>query len=151
MSSFSSGFDEADAMFLELVEDLNNPRESYHWWVTIQAKRYVHANRRNLMSIAPGMEKLILPHNDKHVSMLNTFIEFRNDCHSHFKKYSDPEEARVNPPHILVECMKDRHYLCDHYMSRAFQNKMLELQFQSTTEGSQPLSGDKMCESVLGR
>uniref|UniRef100_A0A9I9EDU7 CACTA en-spm transposon protein n=1 Tax=Cucumis melo TaxID=3656 RepID=A0A9I9EDU7_CUCME len=30
--------------------------------------------------------------------MLTTFKEFRADCHRHFKKYSDPEEACANPP-----------------------------------------------------
>ncbi|KAA0040860.1 CACTA en-spm transposon protein [Cucumis melo var. makuwa] len=34
--------------------------------------------------------------------MLSTFKEFWGDCHRHFKKYSDPEEACVNPPHLLV-------------------------------------------------
>ncbi|KAA0037346.1 CACTA en-spm transposon protein [Cucumis melo var. makuwa] len=34
--------------------------------------------------------------------MLTTFKEFWADCHRYFKKYSDPEEARVNPPNVLV-------------------------------------------------
>ncbi|KAA0059057.1 CACTA en-spm transposon protein [Cucumis melo var. makuwa] len=34
--------------------------------------------------------------------MLTTFKEFRADCHRHFKKYSNPEEARANPPNALV-------------------------------------------------
>ena len=33
--------------------------------------------------------------------MLDTFKEFRDDCHRHFKKYIDPKEACANPPHIL--------------------------------------------------
>ncbi|KAA0053293.1 CACTA en-spm transposon protein [Cucumis melo var. makuwa] len=33
--------------------------------------------------------------------ILTTFKEFRTDCHRHFKKYSDPEEARANPPNAL--------------------------------------------------
>ncbi|KAA0044880.1 CACTA en-spm transposon protein [Cucumis melo var. makuwa] len=32
------------------------------------------------------------------LQMLTTFKEFRADCHRHFKKYSDSEEARANPP-----------------------------------------------------
>ncbi|KAA0045543.1 CACTA en-spm transposon protein [Cucumis melo var. makuwa] len=36
------------------------------------------------------------------LQMLNTFKEFRDDFHRYFKKYSDPEEARANPPHPLV-------------------------------------------------
>ncbi|TYK01404.1 CACTA en-spm transposon protein [Cucumis melo var. makuwa] len=34
--------------------------------------------------------------------MLTTFKEFWVDCHIHFKKYSDSEEARANPPNALV-------------------------------------------------
>ncbi|KAA0067939.1 CACTA en-spm transposon protein [Cucumis melo var. makuwa] len=52
--------------------------------------------------------------------MLTSFKEFSGDYHSHFKKYSDPKQGRANPPHILVECMEDWHFLCNHYMSRAF-------------------------------
>ncbi|KAA0036191.1 CACTA en-spm transposon protein [Cucumis melo var. makuwa] len=46
--------------------------------------------------------------------MLTTFKEFRADFHRHFKKYSDPEEARANPPNALVERDEDWHFLCDH-------------------------------------
>ncbi|KAA0049733.1 CACTA en-spm transposon protein [Cucumis melo var. makuwa] len=35
--------------------------------------------------------------------MLTTFKEFRTDCHKHFKKYSDPEEVRANPPNALEQ------------------------------------------------
>ncbi|TYK05628.1 CACTA en-spm transposon protein [Cucumis melo var. makuwa] len=108
--------------------------------------------------------------------MLTTFKEFRTDCHRHFKKYSDPEEARANPPNALVGRDKNWYFLCDHYISRAFQkqpynhssgsksflqrqyeltedahNQMLELQSQPTPEGSQPLSEDEICDQVLGR
>ncbi|KAA0057414.1 CACTA en-spm transposon protein [Cucumis melo var. makuwa] len=63
--------------------------------------------------------------------MLSTFEEFQSVCHRHFKKYNDPKEARANPLHLL--------------------HQMLELQSQPTPEGSQPLSGDEICEMVLGR
>ncbi|KAA0026209.1 CACTA en-spm transposon protein [Cucumis melo var. makuwa] len=33
--------------------------------------------------------------------MLSTFKVFQDDCHKHFKKYSDPKEAHANPPHLL--------------------------------------------------
>ncbi|TYK26661.1 CACTA en-spm transposon protein [Cucumis melo var. makuwa] len=121
------------------------------------------------------------------LQMLTTFKEFRADCHRHFKKYSDLEEARANPPNALVGRDEDWHFLCDHYISRAFQyelaerqgesvdrvklfrethvragtfvsqaaedvhNQMLELQSQPTTEGSQSLSKDEICDQVLGR
>ncbi|KAA0025323.1 CACTA en-spm transposon protein [Cucumis melo var. makuwa] len=41
----------------------------------------------------------------------------------HFKKYNDPEEARANPPHLLVGRDEDLRCLCDHYMSHAFQEQ----------------------------
>ncbi|KAA0038203.1 uncharacterized protein E6C27_scaffold270G00390 [Cucumis melo var. makuwa] len=75
----------------------------------------------------------------------------------HFKKYSDPEEADANPPYLLVGSDDDCHYLCDHYMSRAFkflnllQHQMLELQSQPTSEGNQPLFRDEIWETVLDR
>uniref|UniRef100_A0A9I9E5X0 CACTA en-spm transposon protein n=1 Tax=Cucumis melo TaxID=3656 RepID=A0A9I9E5X0_CUCME len=55
--------------------------------------------------------------------MLTTFKEFRADCHRHFKKYSDLEEARANPPNALVGRDEDWHFLCNHYISRAFQEQ----------------------------
>ncbi|TYK02493.1 CACTA en-spm transposon protein [Cucumis melo var. makuwa] len=55
--------------------------------------------------------------------MLNTFKEFQGNCYRHFKKYSDPEEACANPPHLLVGRDKDRHFLYDRYMSCAFQKQ----------------------------
>ncbi|KAL4016961.1 hypothetical protein IC575_024632 [Cucumis melo] len=53
--------------------------------------------------------------------MFTTFKEFWIDCHRHFKKYSDPEEARANPPNALVGRHEDWHFLYDHYISHAFQ------------------------------
>ncbi|TYK11634.1 CACTA en-spm transposon protein [Cucumis melo var. makuwa] len=43
--------------------------------------------------------------------MLTTFKEFRVNCHGHFKKYSDPKEARANPPNALVGRDEDWHFL----------------------------------------
>ncbi|KAA0043538.1 CACTA en-spm transposon protein [Cucumis melo var. makuwa] len=112
--------------------------------------------------------------------MLNTFKEFQGNCYKHFKKYSDPEEACANPPHLLVGRDKDRHFLYDRYMSCAFQRRagrpcgvvpkthiqdgtfvsqaaedahhqMLEFKSQPTLAGSQPLSRDDTWKTVLGR
>uniref|UniRef100_A0A9I9EJX6 CACTA en-spm transposon protein n=1 Tax=Cucumis melo TaxID=3656 RepID=A0A9I9EJX6_CUCME len=55
--------------------------------------------------------------------MLTTFKEFQVDCHRHFKKYSDSEEAHANPPNALVGRDEDWHFLCVHYISRAFQEQ----------------------------
>ncbi|KAA0060388.1 CACTA en-spm transposon protein [Cucumis melo var. makuwa] len=109
------------------------------------------------------MRLFVLDFNDQAMNrfvehhMLTTFKEFRTNCHRHFKKYSDPEEAHANSPNALVGRHEDWYFLCDHYMSRAFQvaedahNQMLELQSQPTLEGSQPLSSDEICDQVLGR
>ncbi|KAA0060076.1 CACTA en-spm transposon protein [Cucumis melo var. makuwa] len=35
--------------------------------------------------------------------MLTTFKKFRANCHRHFKKYSDLEDARTNPPNALEQ------------------------------------------------
>ncbi|TYJ98109.1 CACTA en-spm transposon protein [Cucumis melo var. makuwa] len=86
--------------------------------------------------------------------MLTVWKEFRGQNHHHFKKFDDPEQARANPPDYppfrLSNRVQDWHFLCDHYLTQQFQKKMLELQSQPTLEGSQPLFGDEICETVLG-
>ncbi|KAA0033531.1 zinc finger protein ZPR1-like protein [Cucumis melo var. makuwa] len=69
------------------------------------------------------------------------FLEFAEDlnnhagggnCHRHFKKYSGPEEACANPPHILVG------------QSNAGTQSL------PTQKGSWPLSRDEICKTMLG-
>ncbi|TYK29082.1 CACTA en-spm transposon protein [Cucumis melo var. makuwa] len=83
MSSFSSNFDKMGALFLEFIEDLDNPvggslsvgnnlgtsqpsktptprRRAQSRFLELE--RYVVANQRISMTIAFGMEKPILPH-----------------------------------------------------------------------------------------
>ncbi|TYK13656.1 CACTA en-spm transposon protein [Cucumis melo var. makuwa] len=113
-------------------------------------ERYIQANGKILMLIALGTEKPILPHAvrfsqaitvcirkkflvrylrfDEH-HMLITFKEFRGDCHRHFKKYSDPEEARATHHTYWWDVTKDVH------------NQILELQSQPIPDGSQSFSG----------
>ncbi|KAA0043175.1 CACTA en-spm transposon protein [Cucumis melo var. makuwa] len=106
----------------------------------LELERHVAVNGRILMMIALGAEKPISPHAVRFSQMLventlrssratarfvehqmlTTVKEFWTDCHRHFKKYSDPEEARANPPNVLVGRHEDWHLLRDHYMSRAF-------------------------------
>ncbi|TYK17802.1 CACTA en-spm transposon protein [Cucumis melo var. makuwa] len=92
----------------------------------LELERHVAINEHIPMTITPRAEKPISPYvvrfsqaicvcrlfvldfNDQAMNgfvehqMLTTFKEFRADCHKHFKKYSDPEEARANPPNALV-------------------------------------------------
>ncbi|TYJ99419.1 CACTA en-spm transposon protein [Cucumis melo var. makuwa] len=108
----------------------------------LELECHVAINERISMAITHGAEKpislhavrfnqaigqlFVLDFNDQVMNrfvehqMLTTFKEFRIDCHRHFKKYSDPEEARANPPNTLVGRHEDCHFLCDHYISRAF-------------------------------
>ncbi|KAA0033022.1 CACTA en-spm transposon protein [Cucumis melo var. makuwa] len=181
MSSFSSGFEETHVIILELDDDLNTagrsssrgdnsdeslettrpsstPRRCVQSRL-LELERYIHANGRIPISIAPSVEKPILPHivwfsqaidgcvrktfpvhhlrwadvgreyievvkgdlqcffmldfNDQAMNrfvkhqMLTCFKKFRGDCRRHFEKYSNPEEAHANQPHIVVERVKN--------------------------------------------
>ncbi|TYK16483.1 gamma-aminobutyrate transaminase POP2 [Cucumis melo var. makuwa] len=104
----------------------------------LELECYVTGNGRIPMMIAPDAEKPISLHvvrfsqaigvdqamnTSVEYQMSNTFKEFWGDCHKQFKKYSDPEEARANPPNLLVGRNEDWHFLYDHYMSHAFQEQ----------------------------
>ncbi|TYK14920.1 CACTA en-spm transposon protein [Cucumis melo var. makuwa] len=138
MSSVSSSFEKTDKMFLEFGEDLNNTMGESSSVGDNSGDVHSHLNSWSwsdtFTPMVPGMEKPISPHdcffmfdfNDQAMNefvehqMLTSFKEFKGDCHKHFKKYSDLEEARANPLHILVGRMEDWHFLCDYYMSRSF-------------------------------
>ncbi|TYK11949.1 CACTA en-spm transposon protein [Cucumis melo var. makuwa] len=98
------------------------PRRHAHCRL-LELERHIAINGRIPMTIAPGAEKPISPHVVRFSQaigvcvrktfpvrclkfvehqMVTTFKEFWADCHRHFKKYSDPEEARANPPNALV-------------------------------------------------
>ncbi|KAA0054290.1 CACTA en-spm transposon protein [Cucumis melo var. makuwa] len=88
----------------------------------LELERHVAINGCILMTITLRAEKPISPHairfsqrffvldfNDQamnrfvqHQMHTTFFKEFQTDYHRHFKKYSDPEEARANPPNALV-------------------------------------------------
>ncbi|KAA0066435.1 CACTA en-spm transposon protein [Cucumis melo var. makuwa] len=116
----------------------------------LELERHVAINGRIPMTIAPGAEKPISPHAVRFsqtigVCVRKTFpvrylkwadvgreyIEvvkgdlqrlFVLDFNDQAMK-SDPEEARANPPNALVGRDEDWHFLCDHYISRAFQEQ----------------------------
>ncbi|TYK29178.1 gamma-aminobutyrate transaminase POP2 [Cucumis melo var. makuwa] len=95
MSSFlRTNFLETDAMFLKFADDLDNIVQGRRRWTTIRQFFVLDFNDQ-------AMNRFI-----EH-QMLDTFKVFRDDCHRHFKKYSDLEEARANPPHLLVGCDED--------------------------------------------
>ncbi|KAA0034804.1 cytochrome P450 CYP82D47-like [Cucumis melo var. makuwa] len=63
------------------------------------------------------------------------------------------ETTQSSPTPRRLHCLKltdvGREYI--EVVKGDLQNQMLELQSQSTSEGSQPLSRDKICEIVFGR
>ncbi|KAA0065420.1 gamma-aminobutyrate transaminase POP2 [Cucumis melo var. makuwa] len=143
MSSFLNGFDKTDAMFLKFTEDLNNPMEGsssvgdnsvcYLRWTDV-----VENTSRSSRATYRFVEH----------QKLNTFTGFRGNCHRHFKKYRDSEEACANPPHILEQSRTNkaastsnllivatgRNHFYNDSMSR------LSKESQPTPKGSQPLS-----------
>ncbi|TYK19866.1 CACTA en-spm transposon protein [Cucumis melo var. makuwa] len=97
MSSFSSGFDEIDAMFLEFTEELDNPIGGPSSVGDNSSREYIEVVKGDLQWF------FVLDFNDQ---AINRFVEYQmlstqDDCHEHFKKYNYLEEARAYPPHIL--------------------------------------------------
>ncbi|KAL0544198.1 hypothetical protein IC582_019311 [Cucumis melo] len=95
---------------------------------SVRCLKWADVGREYIEVVKGDLQRLfMLDFNDQAMNrfvehqMLMTFKEFQADCHRHFKKYSDPEEARANPPNALVGRDEDWHFLCDHYISRAFQ------------------------------
>ncbi|KAA0048670.1 CACTA en-spm transposon protein [Cucumis melo var. makuwa] len=113
MSFPCTNFLETDAMFLKFADDLDN---------LAGGSSSVGSNSANgwiPMTIALGQAIAMKRFVER--QMLTTFKEFQGNYHRHFKKYSDPEEARTNALGLLVGRDEDLHFLCDHYTSRAFQ------------------------------
>ncbi|KAA0059127.1 gamma-aminobutyrate transaminase POP2 [Cucumis melo var. makuwa] len=197
MSSFPrTNFLKTDAMFLEFTDDLDNlvggvvfsgrqfeltPRRRVQSRL-LELERHVAANGWIPMMIALAMNRFV------EYQMLNTFKEFRGDYHMHFKKYSDPEQARAN--HHTYWCNYGQTRLLDrsnltiiaegqsHFYNNStsllskegsrstvwscsgkhtFETGRLSPGYtedahpQPTLEGSQPLSRDEICETVLDR
>ncbi|TYK30597.1 CACTA en-spm transposon protein [Cucumis melo var. makuwa] len=135
--------------------------EGHHWWATIRASLIMETCAVSTLKVGAAISvcvrKTFLIRCLKWADVGREYFEIVKGDLQHFKKYSDPEEADANPPYLLVGSDDDCHYLCDHYMSRAFkflnllQHQMLELQSQPTSEGNQPLFGDEIWETVLDR
>ncbi|KAA0032375.1 CACTA en-spm transposon protein [Cucumis melo var. makuwa] len=216
-------------MFLEFIKNLNNPEGGSSLVDDIsELERYVHANGRISMSIAPDVEKpisqqtvrfnqaidvyvrktfpvrylrwadvsreyievikgdlqriFVLDFNNQAMNrfveqqMLSTFIEFRGDCHKHFKKYSNLEEAQGSRTNKAVRQKQPYNHSSGLKSFLQRQHELTEQKGESTTvwscsnkhktfvsqgakdehsqpslEGSRPLSGKEICETVLGR
>ncbi|TYK22325.1 CACTA en-spm transposon protein [Cucumis melo var. makuwa] len=75
----------------------------------VRCLKWAEVGREYIEVVKGGLQRFfVLDFNDEAMNkfvehqMVTTFKEFRADCHRHFKKYSDPEEARANPPNALV-------------------------------------------------
>uniref|UniRef100_A0A9I9E336 CACTA en-spm transposon protein n=1 Tax=Cucumis melo TaxID=3656 RepID=A0A9I9E336_CUCME len=96
----------------------------------VRCLKWADVEREYIEVVKGDLQRLfVLDFNDQAMNrfvehqMLTTFKEFRVDCHRHFKKYSNPEEARANPRSALVGRHEDWHFLYVHYISRAFQKQ----------------------------
>ncbi|KAA0031946.1 CACTA en-spm transposon protein [Cucumis melo var. makuwa] len=105
MSSFPSGFNKTDVMFLEFAKGLDNPVEGSSSVGDNSSKSNNGDISREYIEVIKGdlQQFFMLDFNGQAMNrfiehqMLSNFKEFRDDCHRHFKKYSDPEEARTQP------------------------------------------------------
>ncbi|KAA0032452.1 CACTA en-spm transposon protein [Cucumis melo var. makuwa] len=90
----------------------------------LEFEGYIAVNGCIPMTLAPGAEKPIFPH----------AVRFNQAIGMCVRKT------------FLICCLKwtnvGREYI---------ENQMMELQSQPTSEGSQPLSGNEICDQVLGR
>ncbi|KAA0037443.1 metalloendoproteinase 1-like [Cucumis melo var. makuwa] len=149
MLSFPSGFNEVDVMFLEFVEELDNPTggsssvgdnsvDTSQPSATstpkrraqsrlLELERYVIVNGRISMMIAPGTEKPTSPHVVRFSQAIGLCM--RKTFLVRYLKWEDVDRE-------YIEVIK-----CD------FQNQMLELQSQPTPEDTQPLSRDEICKT----
>ncbi|KAA0051713.1 cytochrome P450 CYP82D47-like [Cucumis melo var. makuwa] len=121
MSSFSSGFEETDALFLEFDDEFNNGGGSSSMGDNSSESLYL---KDNWAYIAPIEEKPISPYTVRFSQAICVCVR-----------------------HTFLFC-----YLKWTDVGREYiENQMLKLQSQPTQEGSQPLSGDEICDKVLGR
>ncbi|TYK21531.1 CACTA en-spm transposon protein [Cucumis melo var. makuwa] len=116
----------------------------------IRCLKWADVGREYIEVVKGDLQRLfVLDFNDQAMNrfvehqMLTTFKEFRADCHRHFKKYSDSEEARANPPNVLVGRDEDWHFLCDHYIRAITDDK--------ATRQKQPYNHSSASKSFLLR
>ncbi|KAA0037213.1 CACTA en-spm transposon protein [Cucumis melo var. makuwa] len=76
----------------------------------VRCLKWTDVGREYIEVVKGDLQRLfVLDFNDQAMNrfvehqMLTTFKEFRADCYRHFKKYSDPEETRANPPNALEQ------------------------------------------------
>ncbi|KAA0055904.1 hypothetical protein E6C27_scaffold319G00140 [Cucumis melo var. makuwa] len=117
-----SGYGSVDNNFYDVLDevlDVQYPLErcvwllKCRWFDTYNNKSYrihmeLHYKSINTSHFLFAEESIILEIQAHHVFYLDdpkngtNWKEFGEECHRHFKKYSDPEQARVNPPYMLL-------------------------------------------------
>ncbi|TYK13530.1 CACTA en-spm transposon protein [Cucumis melo var. makuwa] len=115
MSSFSNGFDEIYALFLEFDNALNKTGgSSLVGNTSVCCLKWANVLPNYIEVVKSALQRyFILDFIDQSLitfiehQMLTSFKEFNKGCHIHFKMYSDSEEARVNPPDKLVNRLED--------------------------------------------
>ncbi|TYK02142.1 CACTA en-spm transposon protein [Cucumis melo var. makuwa] len=128
MSSFLSGFEETDALFFKFDDAFNNMGGSSFVGDTLASRVE-----------KPISLHVVLFHNTIGVCMRDTFlvcylkwanvppeyIEVVNQDTLRWSRtlYRDPKQTRANSTHRLVGRLEDWYFLCDHYLSRAFQEQ----------------------------
>ncbi|KAA0054632.1 CACTA en-spm transposon protein [Cucumis melo var. makuwa] len=141
----------------------------------LELERHVAINGHTPMIIAPGAEKSISPHVVRFNQTISVCVQkifpvhclkwadvgreyievvkgnpqqfFMLDFNDQAMN-SDPEEARVNPPNALVGRDENWHFLCDHYISRAFQEQS---QTNKAARQKQPYNHSSGSKSFLQR
>ncbi|TYJ96003.1 gag protease polyprotein [Cucumis melo var. makuwa] len=142
MTSFSSSFEETDALYLEFGDEFNNaggsslmgkslvertqpfptPRRRRQTRL-LELERHVNKNGKILMTIAPG-RFFVLDFNDQEMNrfvehqMLTSFKKFKGDYYRHFKKYKDPEQAHAI--HLSLSSSTSGHGESSAYLEIAF-------------------------------
>ncbi|TYK23260.1 NBS-LRR type resistance protein [Cucumis melo var. makuwa] len=98
MSSLPSSFNETDAMFLEFIEDLNNPDggsssvgDNLGVSNALGVEKPISPYTVRFNQAIGICRKTFLVHSLRFIEhhMLSTFKEFKGDCHKHFKKYTN--------------------------------------------------------------
>ncbi|KAA0047849.1 CACTA en-spm transposon protein [Cucumis melo var. makuwa] len=137
MSSFLSGFEEIDALFFKFDDAFNNMGGSSFVGDTLASRVEKPISLHVVLfnnTIGVCMRDTFLVCYLKWANVPPEYIEvvnqntlrwsrtlYRVDCHKHFKKYRDPKQTRANSTHRLVGRLEDWYFLCNHYLSRAFQ------------------------------
>ncbi|KAA0067697.1 CACTA en-spm transposon protein [Cucumis melo var. makuwa] len=93
----------------------------------LELEHYVAANERILMTIAPGTEKPISSHAVR------------------FSLHELAEKRGVSIDHVML--FRETHIRVGTFVSQAVE----DAHSKPTLEGSQPFSGDEICDQVLGR